>query len=220
MEYEGKLIKARGDEVTFKLDRDFDLAEANRLSVSGTPRVIVKPIDDRAITKAQFGMIYGLFKDISIYTGYPPDYIKELMKAMFSAYKSIEDFSMEGYGISQVFAGEFIEYIVEFCFEQEIPFKYQKFHLNSDITRVLFLYLKHGACFCCGKPHSDAAHYEAVGMGRDRGSIDHSKHRYMRLCRKHHQEQHQIGLETFMKKYVIVPIKLSPQQIKEFKIGA
>ena len=29
MEYEGKLIRAQGDEVTFKLDRDFDLAEAH-----------------------------------------------------------------------------------------------------------------------------------------------------------------------------------------------
>ena len=219
MEYEGKLIRAQGDEVTFKLDRDFDLAEAHRLSLSGFPRAIISPVDDRAVTKAQFGMIYGLFNDIALYTGYPPEYAKELMKAMFSAYKGIENFSMEGYGISQVFAGEFIEYIIEFCFEQEIPFKYQKFHLSSDITRVLFLYLKYKSCFVCGKQHAEVAHYEAVGAGRNRRKIDHSKHRFMALCTKHHKEQHNIGIKTFMQKHILVPIKLSPEQIKEFKIG-
>lgn len=219
MEYEGRIIKVQGDEVTFKLDRDFDIAEAKKLSIEGNPRSVIRVIDERNITKAQNGMIHGLFNDISLYTGYPQEWVKELLKAMFAGEKGIETFSLKNYEISQVFAGEFIEYILEFCFENEIPFKYQQFHLASDITRVLFLYLKHRACFVCGKPHADMAHYEAVGMGRNRKKIDHSKHRFMTLCREHHQEQHNIGLTEFMQKYVLVPIKLTPEQVKEFKIG-
>lgn len=219
MEYEGRIIKVQGDEVTFKLDRDFDIAEAKRLSIEKNTRSIIRVIDERNITKAQNGMIHGLFNDISLYTGYPQEWVKELLKAMFAGKKGIETFSLKNYEISQVFAGEFIEYILKFCFENEIPFKYQQFHLASDITRVLFLYLKHRACFVCGKPHADMAHYEAVGMGRNRKKIDHSKHRFMTLCREHHQEQHNIGLTEFMQKYVLVPIKLTPEQVKEFKIG-
>ncbi|MDO5742345.1 MAG: putative HNHc nuclease [Vagococcus sp.] len=219
MEYEGRIIKVQGDEVTFKLDRDFDIAEAKRLSIEENTRSIIRVIDERNITKAQNGMIHGLFNDISLYTGYPQEWVKELLKAMFAGEKGIETFSLKNYKISQVFAGEFIEYILEFCFENEIPFKYQQFHLASDITRVLFLYLKYRACFVCGKPHADMAHYEAVGMGRNRKKIDHSKHRFMTLCREHHQEQHNIGLTEFMQKYVLVPIKLTPEQVKEFKIG-
>ena len=219
MEYEGRIIKVQGDEVTFKLDRDFDIAEAKRLSIEENTRSIIRVIDERNITKAQNGMIHGLFNDISLYTGYPQEWVKELLKAMFAGEKGIETFSLKNYEISQVFAGEFIEYILEFCFENEIPFKYQQFHLASDITRVLFLYLKHRACFVCGKPHADMAHYEAVGMGRNRKKIDHSKHRFMTLCREHHQEQHNIGLTEFMQKYVLVPIKLTTEQVKEFKIG-
>lgn len=219
MEYEGRIIKVQGDEVTFKLDRDFDIAEAKKLSIEGNPRSVIRVIDERNITKAQNGMIHGLFNDISLHTGYPQEWVKELLKAMFSGEKGIETFSLKNYEISQVFAGEFIEYILKFCFENEIPFKYQQFHLASDITRVLFLYLKHRACFVCGKPHADMAHYEAVGMGRNRKKIDHSKHRFMTLCREHHQEQHNIGLTEFMQKYVLVPIKLTPEQVKEFKIG-
>ncbi|MCO7151719.1 putative HNHc nuclease [Vagococcus lutrae] len=219
MEYEGRIIKVQGDEVTFKLDRDFDIAKAKRLSIEENTRSIIRVIDERNITKAQNGMIHGLFNDISLYTGYPQEWVKELLKAMFAGEKGIETFSLKNYEISQVFAGEFIEYILKFCFENEIPFKYQQFHLASDITRVLFLYLKHRACFVCGKPHADMAHYEAVGMGRNRKKIDHSKHRFMTLCREHHQEQHNIGLTEFMQKYVLVPIKLTPEQVKEFKIG-
>ncbi|UQF37776.1 putative HNHc nuclease [Vagococcus lutrae] len=201
------------------MDRDFDIAEAKRLSIEENTRSIIRVIDERNITKAQNGMIHGLFNDISLYTGYPQEWVKELLKAMFAGEKGIETFSLKNYEISQVFAGEFIEYILKFCFENEIPFKYQQFHLASDITRVLFLYLKHRACFVCGKPHADMAHYEAVGMGRNRKKIDHSKHRFMTLCREHHQEQHNIGLTEFMQKYVLVPIKLTPEQVKEFKIG-
>jgi len=219
MDYEGKLLRVQGDEVTFKLDREFDVTEAQRMSIKGNPRSIIRLVDDRNMTRDQNSMIHALFNDISLYTGYPPEYVKELMKVMFSGYKGIETFSMGSYSISQVFAGEFIEYILEFCFDNQIPFKYQQFHLSSDITRILFLYLKHRACFVCGEHHADIAHYEAVGAGRNRKKIDHSKHRFMALCRKHHNLQHSIGIETFMKKYVLVPIKLTPEQIKEFKIG-
>ncbi|WP_442259427.1 putative HNHc nuclease [Vagococcus sp.] len=219
MEYEGQIVRVSGNEVTFRLDRDFDIAEAKRLAIKGEPRSIIRVIDERNITKAQNGMIYGLFHDIELYTGYPQEWVKKMLKSMFSGYKGIESFSLEQYSISQVFAGEFIEYILEFCFDNEIPFKYQKFHLSSDITRILFLYLKHRTCFVCGKPHADMAHYEAVGMGRNRKKIDHSQHRFMTLCREHHNEQHNIGLTEFMSKYVLVPIKLTPEQVKEFKIG-
>ena len=219
MEYEGKLLRVSGDEITFKLDKDFDIAQAHRLVIDDVPRAHIRMIDERNMTIDQNAMIHGLFNDFSLYTGYPQEYVKELFKSMFAGYKGIESFSMANLGISQVFAGEFIEYLLGFFFAEQIPFKYQKFHLGSDITRVLFLYLKHRICFVCGKPHADMAHYEAVGMGRNRKTIDHSRHRFMALCREHHQEQHTIGLTEFMSKYVLVPIKLTPEQIKEFKIG-
>lgn len=219
-EYEGRLIGVQGNKVTFELNRDFDLEQALRLTIDDAPRSIIRMIDERNMTHAQNGMIHGLFNDIALFTGYPPEYVKDLLKAMFSGFKGIETFSMENYRISQVFAGEFIEYILEFCFQEEIPFKYQEFHLASDITRVLFLYIKFKQCFICGDSKTaQYAHYEAVGMGRDRRKIDHSKHRFMCLCDKHHREQHNIGVKEFLKKYVIVPIKLSPEQIEEFGIG-
>lgn len=219
MEYEGRVIKVSGNEVTFALDREFDIAEAQRACVNSAPRSLIRMVDERDMTMAQNGMLHGLFKDMAIYTGYPPEYTKSLLKYMFASSKNMDDFSMASFGISQVFAGEFIEYVLEYFLDNGIPFKFEQFHLGSDITRVLFLFLKHRQCYCCGQSGADVEHADPVGMGRNRRTIDHSQHRFMALCRKHHQERHQIGLLTFMNKYHVIPIKLTPQQVKDFKIG-
>lgn len=219
MEYEGHILKVQGNEVTFTLDSNFDIEQAQRLSVNGNPRAVIRMIDERNMTKAQNGMIHGLFNDISLHTGYPPEYVKDLLKAMFSGFKGIEGFSMENYDISQVFAGEFIEYILEFCFQNEIPFKYQEFHLASDITRVLFLYIKYRQCFVCGKPHSDIHHsLNLVGMGNNRKNHNHLKSKYMCLCREHHNEIHSTSLSAFMKKYHLVPIKVDGDTLVDLGI--
>lgn len=218
MNYQGKIIKATGDEVMFKLDREFDAEEARRLTIKGAPEFNVSIVDQRNITSDQSGMIYGLFADIADYTGYPTDFVKAWLKTAFAGFKGIEDFSLARDALSQVVAGDFIEFILEFCLENGIPFKYQQFYLAADISRVLFLYLKYRMCFVCGKPHADIAHYETVGMGNNRKHIDHRKHRFMALCREHHIEQHKIGLKSFMAKYHFVPIKLNDQTIVSLKI--
>lgn len=218
VEYNTELISVNGHEVTLRLDAELDVAEMQRLSFHQEPSLTLEVHDKRAITSDQLGMIYGLFRDFAEYTGYPPEYSKQLMKQMFCEYIGIESFSLARNKMMQVQAGEFIEFILAFFLENGIPFKYQEFHLGSDITRVLFLYLKHRNCFVCGKPNSDLDHAESVGMGRDRRTIDHSKHRFMALCREHHTERHKIGLETFMDKYHVIPIKVTSEQIKEFKI--
>ena len=56
-------------------------------------------------------------------------------------------------------------------------------------------------CVICGKPHSDLAHRFTIGRGRDRTKIDHFGNQVLALCRAHHNEQHQIGMDTFNNKY-------------------
>ena len=218
MDYEGKIIKVSGDKIVLKLDRAFDVDDARRMTISGTPQLDVHVADQRNITSDQSGMIYGLFADIANYTGYPTEFVKSWLKTAFVGFKGIEDFSLARDSMSQVFAGEFIEFILEFCLENGIPFKYQQYYLAADISRVLFLFLKYRMCFVCGRPHADIAHYESVGMGNNRRNIDHRKHRFMALCREHHTEQHKIGMDSFMNKYHLVPIKLNDETIVSLKI--
>lgn len=219
MEYEGRIIAVEGNKIAFELNENFDTELAQRLSLDGNPRAIIRVVDERNMTHAQNGMIHGLFGDISFHTGDTFEYVKNFLKSMFSAHKGIESFSMENYDISQVFAGEFIEYILEFCFQNEIPFKYQEFHMASDITRVLFLYIKYRQCFVCGKQHADIHHAtNLVGMGNDRRTHNHLNSRFMSLCREHHNEVHKMGLKAFMKKYHLVPIKVDGETLVDLSV--
>ena len=218
MEFSGKITKLSGREITLSLDDDFDIMMAQRLS-DGQMNVIGEVLDKRSITKKQRDLMFALFNDAYEYTGHPTDMWEKTFKAMFAAEVGVEHISIAANAMTQVQAGKFIEFILDYMLAEKIPFRFQEYHLASDISRILFLYIKYRVCFCCGKEKGDYAHYEAVGMGRNRKEIDHSKNRFMCLCRKHHNEQHNIGIETFMKKWHIAPIKLKPEQIKEFGIG-
>lgn len=218
MDFNGKIIKISGREITIQLDEDFDILTARRISDSEM-NVIGEVLDKRSITWPQQKLINALYFDASEALGYPPSWCEDFLKALFSQRIGREKISIAANNMTQVEAGKFIECIIDWFFYLKIPFRYEKYHLASDVSRILFLYLKHRSCFCCGKPNSDYAHYEAVGMGRNRKMIDHSQNRFMCLCREHHNEQHEMGINSFMEKWHIAPIKLSPEQIEEFKIG-
>ena len=218
MEFSGKIIKLSGREITLSLDDDFDIMVAQRLS-DGQMNVIGEVLDKRSITRPQQKLINALFMDAAEYTGDTFEWWENLLKTMFGNEVGQEDVSIAANGMTQVQAGNFIEFILGFLLAEKIPFRFQEYHLASDISRVLFLYIKYRVCFICGKPNSDYAHFETVGMGRNRKDIDHSQNRFMCLCRDHHTEQHKIGIQTFMKKYHLAPIKLKPEQIAEFGIG-
>lgn len=216
--YKGIVKGLKGNEILIKTENDIKLPTYLKNERTGLYDVVVALQDHRMITHDQRGYIYGLFHDISEYTGYPMEYVKDVLKSMFSLSKGWESFSLAYNGISKSNASEFIEYILEFCFENEIPFRHMEYFVGSEHTRMLFLYLKYRKCFISGEK-GDVAHCETVGMGRNRNKIDHSKHHFLCLSRKYHIEQHTIGLKAFLKKYKLVPIKLTKEQIKEFKIG-
>lgn len=59
-------------------------------------------------------------------------------------------------------------------------------------------------CVCFAPAYSDAHHLKAIGMGRNRNKLsqqDHIEHGVVPLCRKHHQEFHNLGLTRFEKKH-------------------
>lgn len=49
-------------------------------------------------------------------------------------------------------------------------------------------------------------------------SPDQRKMYFMTLCRKHHQYQHQVGIQAFCQQYHIKPLKLSDEDLLRFKI--
>ena len=172
--------------------------------------------DGRRISAKQRKLIYALFKDISLYTGYEVEELKELLKIDFMIDKDRDYFSLSDVEIEV--ATEFIEYILEFMFAFDVPINKKVVVLAREVNNFLYLCLIHRKCAVCGY-HADIHHHEnLVGMGMDRAKHNHIDSRYIALCRVHHNECHNIGHKTFEDKYKITAIKLNEAAIKELRI--
>ena len=218
----GKLIRVSGKELVFELAEELDLSKLARLNENEPLSVWVKnPVaeitffDKRRISPEQRKKIFALFEEISAYTGHFPTEVREILEFRFIAQEGIEYFSLSD--VNKTIAREFISYLIEFCFTWNIPFKDKGITMADDVSKYLWLCIKHRKCCVCGKD-ADRHHVDTVGMGRDRRKVNHSEHRFMALCRKHHEEVGLIGQETFDELNHVMGVKLSPEDIKEFGI--
>ena len=177
---------------------------------------IIKIDDGRTISAKQRKLIYALFKDISLYTGYEVEELKELLKIDFMIDKDRDYFSLSN--VEMEIVTEFIEYVLEFMFAWDIPINKKVVVLAREVNNFLYLCLIHRKCAVCGC-HADIHHHEnLVGMGMDRAKHNHIDSRFIALCRVHHNECHNIGDKTFEDKYKITAIKLNEAAIKELGI--
>lgn len=211
MRINGRLDKLSGDKITVTIDDHINPYELSKLAAGKTPSVELEIEDGRNISPEQRKKIFALMRDISEWNGDTADMIESLMKSYTREIFAIEPYSLSD--CSMTVANYMIYTILEFCFRNDIPFRTRTWDMiPSDYVRQWFC-LRFRKCAICGRP-ADLAHFEAVGMGRNRNKIDESQFHYMSLCRIHHVEQHTIGLETFIQKYHIKPIKLTPEDLK------
>ena len=156
--------------------------------------------DGKKITVKQRKKIFALLNDIEAHTGSP----REDMKEMFT------DFivTLNGYSkrlslsdCTRKQAGELIDTIMAWVFQNDIPLNYKTSDLMKQDQTFLYLATVHRKCVICGKSFSDLAHRYAVGRGRNRNEIDHYGNEVLALCRRHHQTQHDMGMQSFNEKY-------------------
>ena len=172
--------------------------------------------DGRRISSDQRRKIYALIKDIANHTGHHPEYIKEHMKYEFMEKEDRDYFSLSSVDMST--AKYFIDCLLEFCFEWEVPLSANTVDLAREINNYLYLCLIHRKCAVCGKKADIHHHENLVGMGMDRAKHNHIDSKYIALCRAHHNECHNIGHKTFEDKYKLKAIKLNEITIKELGI--
>lgn len=172
--------------------------------------------DSESISSAQRKLLYALFKDISLYTGYAVEELKELLKIEFMVDKNRDYFSLSN--VEMTVATDFIEYVLEFMFLWDVPINKKVVVLAREVNNYLYLCLVHRKCAICGCKADIHHHENLVGMGVDRAKHNHEDSRYIALCRVHHNECHAIGHKTFENKYKITAIKLNSKVIKELGI--
>lgn len=216
MEFEAKLHERSRDAGLFEVS-GIDWREVN---AKATGRAVLYIEERDKISDDQRKLLFALWRDYETYTGVPLDAVEAWFKYEYMLHADLDRLPSVSRGrMSKHLATDFITFTLEYYLNNGIPFAQADWYKGADIDRVCYAMLMKKICFVCGREKSDIAHVEAVGAGRNRKTIDHSKHHFMCLCREHHGEQHTSGIQTFMKKHHIVPIKLDEDAIKSLGIG-
>lgn len=168
----------------------------------------LKLLDSKKLSKEQQSKVYCLLREIAVHHGYSEPEMKAVMKRDFGVAFSLADCDME-------LASRFMEHLLEHIFVHDIPTSEKGFAICKEINGYMFKSLMHRKCCVCWKRAEIHHHEKLVGMGRDRNAFDHSKSKFLPLCRAHHSEAHNIGLRTFESKYHVAAVGLSQENIKE-----
>lgn len=175
--------------------------------------------DGRTISAGQRSLFYALLGEITAVTGDEDEYMKNnILKVGFMAKEGCDAFSMST--VDMTTARNFIEYTLEFMFENDIPLSPKTKYLAREINNYLYLCLINRKCCVCGD-YADVHHCTGsrVGMGNDRDKVDHVGRIVMALCRNHHTEIHMGPEELFFDKYKVAGIKLTEKAVKILKLN-
>lgn len=210
---EGTILKVHlFDELT---DEDI-----KRYMIDGKLFATVELFSKNSITSAQRRHIYALFGDMEAHTGHVMEYWESKMKLKFMHFDFMQKLpSLANNQMTKERASKFLEYIIVYCIQKEIPFRRDRIYLPKESTAYLYYATMKRYCMVCGKPDSQLHHATSlIGMGRDRTKHNHLESTFMMLCANHHHEVHNIGLFDFCKKYILQPIKLSKRDLDQLNI--
>ena len=123
------------------------------------------------ISEEQRKKAYALFKDIGEFIGDDPESIKVQMKNEFLQQTEYGDFSLSNCSFD--LAGDFIEWMIQFCFTQGIRISDHPREGYRDIEKYIAMCIEKKKCCVCGQ---DGSHYTWEGTKK------------IPLCKKHHLE--------------------------------
>lgn len=178
-------------------------------------------VDSRTMSHEQRKKVYALLSEIADWQGELPELLKKQMKLEFRLKRlngMAEDFSLSDAPMELV--TDFIDYLVEFVIEWNVPTQKPLYELCDDIIRYEWHCLKAKRCAVCGKK-AQLHHVDAVGMSRNRNKIDHIGMRCLPLCAVHHMEIHELGNDRFCDKYHLdSSIKINEDIVKWYHLGS
>lgn len=152
----------------------------------------------RKISDEQRAKIFALIRELGDFLGETPENARENLTIAFCSATERERFSLSN--VDKEIAGEFIKWLITFAFEVGAGLDENPREYLDDIEAAVEICIAHRKCIICGRP-ADIHHVDAIGMGRNRKTVDDSQARKIPLCRAHHNEAHNTGVETFARKY-------------------
>ena len=163
--------------------------------------------DGRHISNEQRGKIFATLKDIALYTGDVPEYLRSILTYNYCTEAGLPIFSLSDCSIDV--ARGFINYLIEFVLFHNIPLSDIAINRTDDIDKYLYSCLKHRRCAITGLAGDDIHHVTGsrVGMGHDRLKIDHSNLEIIALNREWHNKVHNEGETDVFEAYKIYGLK-------------
>lgn len=214
MEFVGKLESYSGNKMIIDIPNGFDMEEIVRKSKQG--ELVVDFYEKDTITDLQRNHYFALVGDIEEYTGHTVDAIDSYLRVKFMNLIKLDEYpSLKRNQMKKTVASDLLEYVIDLCITNDIPFRKQQFYLTINNSKMLYALTLKRLCWVCGKPHSDIHHTNGstVGMGNDRTKVNHVGRGAMCLCREHHTEMHSMTEIDFFNKYHILPIKLNEEAV-------
>lgn len=149
--------------------------------------VVLRLEDGRTISAKQQRKAFAIIRDISLWSGHSPEYLRQYLTWDFISLTGRDWFSLSD--VDRTTAREYISYLIDFCFRFDVPSKDTLLHQTDDIGRYLYLCLEHRKCAVCNR-RAEVHHVDRIGMGRDREQIVHEGLLAIALCRENHEEAH------------------------------
>lgn len=215
-----EIIGREGNEIRVKLYDNLTDEEIERYKIGDRLFAMVELFDPDSITIEQRKHIYALFGDFSEFTGYTLESAESLFKVKFMHHEFLDELpSLATNQMTKTMASKFIEYIVIWYIQNDIPFRKDQIYLPRESSNYIYWATMTKHCVICGEPHADIHHAtNLVGRGGNRRTHDHWNSTFLSLCRSHHNQVHNMGLTEFMKKYLVKPVKLKHKELKQLGV--
>lgn len=202
-------FKVQGDHTHIELVvENRHMRNLYKYSGNGKANVEIHLDDGRHITNDQRKLIFATLRDISDKTGYPLKELQQMLMMIHAVNHNIEFFSLSNCSIDT--AKAFINTILEFALQMDIPMAEIALKRTDDVATWLMLAYSYEVCCICGK-QGEGHHLDAIGMGRDRSKVYanelDAESKVIMLCREHHSEAETIGKDSFCRKYHVFGIK-------------
>lgn len=212
----GTLKKIQGNQVLLEMDELPDVQKFAKWSDEKPLVVGVEFNDGRKRTLEQLKKAWALIHEVSDWSGYSVSEAEDEMKVQYML-KTGEDWFSQAHASVDI-ENEFITSILDFCFDNDVPFRTKTWDLINNDYHAVYEATIHRRCIICGKPHADIDHFSTVGIGRNRHKVDQTQFLFWALCREHHTIRHKMGIKSFAKKYQLKPVKLNEKDIKKLGI--
>ena len=160
---------------------------------------------------------------INIVTNDLIDFVREEMQRFLLTLTGA--FSLKLDMMSNNGAIAFTNYLFDYFLQNDIAMweEMQMLYKQQNEEKYIYSMLKHRKCAVCGKYHTesnsiDLEHWDSIASTHGTYKKDTGQEgRYISLCRLHHNQKHNWGVQTFERKYNVRGIYLDDEQIKELK---